>query len=276
MTTPTAPSPLTKGYADSRFGQLHYVETGTGDLPVLMLHQTPRSWDEYRDVLPRVGATTRAIAMDTVGFGASARPTEDMSVERFADGVEDLLATLGIEQVVLVGHHTGGVVGLEVAARRPDLVRGLVLSGTPYVDAPRRELIVSRPPIDLVTVTEDGAHLQDLWQRRGAFYPAGHAEVLNRVLADALRVIDRVEEGHVAVNRYRMEDRIGLVTCPTVVVCGELDSYSLPDVPRLVEGIPHATEVVLPGTGVPSVDHHPEAFATVVTDFVGRLGPETA
>lgn len=262
---------LTKGYAESRFGQLHYVESGTGDLPVLLLHQTPRSWDEYRDVLPLIGETTRAIAMDTVGFGASAQPEEPMSVERFADGVEDLLTALGIDQAVLVGHHTGGVVGLEVAARRQDLIRGLVLSGTPFVDAPRRELVASRPPIDLVTVADDGTHLQELWARRGAFYPAGHAEVLNRVLADALRVIDRVEEGHVAVNSYRMEDRIGSVACPTLVVCGELDSYSLPDVPKLLERLQQATDLVLPGTGVPSVDHHPTEFAAAVNDFVERL-----
>jgi pimeloyl-ACP methyl ester carboxylesterase len=48
------------------------VEHGTGE-PVLLLHQTPRSWDEYRDVLPLLGANHRAIAMDTLGFGASAR-----------------------------------------------------------------------------------------------------------------------------------------------------------------------------------------------------------
>lgn len=261
-----------KGYADSRFGQLHYVETGSGDLPVLMLHQTPRSADEYRDVLPLVGATTRALAMDTVGFGASARPAEQMSIEQFADGVEDLAHSLGLTELVLVGHHTGGVIAVEVAARRPELVRGLVLSGTPYVDASRREQVAtSRAPIDLVTVTEDGSHLLELWSRRGAFYPSGHAAVLNRVVLDALRVIDRVEEGHEAVNRYRMEERIGMVACPTLLVCGELDSFSLPDVPRFLEHLSRATELVLPGTGVPSVDHHPAEFAAAVNTFVEQL-----
>ncbi|WP_413805994.1 alpha/beta fold hydrolase [Streptomyces sp. OE57] len=77
---------LTAHYAPSRFGQLHYVECGEGE-PVLLLHQTPRSWAEYRDVLPLLGATHRAIAMDTVGYGASAKPADDQGVEMFADGV---------------------------------------------------------------------------------------------------------------------------------------------------------------------------------------------
>ncbi|MEV8062544.1 hypothetical protein AB0P37_40570 [Streptomyces antimycoticus] len=64
---------LTAHYTSSRFGQLHYVECGEGE-PVLLLHQTPRSWTEYRDVLPLVGATHRAIAMDTVGYGPRRSP----------------------------------------------------------------------------------------------------------------------------------------------------------------------------------------------------------
>jgi pimeloyl-ACP methyl ester carboxylesterase len=40
---------------------------------VLLLHQTPRSWDEFRDVLPLLGRSRRAIAIDLVGFGDSSR-----------------------------------------------------------------------------------------------------------------------------------------------------------------------------------------------------------
>ena len=55
-------------------GPVSYAEAGAGTAAaVLLLHQTPRSWDEYRDVLPRLAAGGyRAIALDTPGFGASA------------------------------------------------------------------------------------------------------------------------------------------------------------------------------------------------------------
>jgi pimeloyl-ACP methyl ester carboxylesterase len=269
------PARLTKGYTASRFGQLHHVETGTaapGEPTVLLLHQTPRSWDEYRDVLPLLGARTRTVAMDTVGFGASARPSEPMSIEQFADGVEDLIDGLGLTDVVLVGHHTGGVVAVEVAARRGRGLRGLVLSGTPYVDQARRERVAAAGAhVDHVERTADGDHVRQLWVGRERFYPAGSTEVLERVVADALRVIDRVDEGHYAVNAYRMEDRIGAVDCPTLVVCGEQDGYSLPDVPRLLAALPGAADRVLAGTGVPSVDDRPEEFARAVLDFLDTL-----
>ena len=48
---------------------MHYAECGRGPDTVLCLHQTPRSWDEYRETLPRLGERYRAIAMDTPGMG---------------------------------------------------------------------------------------------------------------------------------------------------------------------------------------------------------------
>lgn len=258
---------IVKGYAASRFGQLHYAECGTGE-PVLLLHQTPRSWDEYRDVLPLLGVERRAIAMDTLGFGASARTNERFRIELFADAVEDLIDTLGLSGLTLVGHHTGGVVAIEVAARRGVDLAGLVLSGVPYVDAARRERVAGAPPIDHVTPAPDGSHLAELWNRRRAFYPDDRPDLLARLVADGLRVVDRVEEGHRAVNAYRMEERIGLVRARTLVLCGEDDGYSLPDVPRLLAAIPGATSAVLPGTGVPSADHCPDLFAAAVAAFL--------
>lgn len=255
-------------FADTRYGQLHYVEEGTGD-PVLLLHQTPRSCDEYRDVLPLLGRTHRAIAPDTPGFGLSAGPVEQWTVEAFALGILDLADVLGLDRFSLVGHHTGAVVATEVAAAAPSRVSALVLSGVPYVDAARRERVATgRPPIDHVVRASGGSHVAQLWANRAPYYPSDRPDLLERLVRDALGVLDRVEEGHEAVNRYRMEDRIGLVEAPTLVVCGELDTFSLPDVPAVVAAIPGARAVFLPDTGVPSVDHRPELVAATVAAFL--------
>ncbi|MER5753693.1 alpha/beta hydrolase [Streptomyces sp. NPDC002088] len=269
---PTArPHSPRHAYADTRHGQIHYAEYGSGR-PVLLLHQTPRSWDEYRDVLPLLGDEFRAIAMDTLGFGASARPQQPFSIELFADAVLDLCAALALEKPVLVGHHTGAVIALETAARAPDLVHALVLSGMPYVDAARRKTVAEdRPPIDHVDPAPDGSHLRALWANRAPYYPPDRPDLLERLVRDALGVLDRAEEGHLAVNRYRMEDRIGLVKAPTLALCGALDTFSLPDLPKITEAIPGARSAVLPGTGVPAVDHRPDLFAAQLRAFLQTL-----
>ena len=67
------------GYADGPFGQLHYAEAGSAGAgsagagsALLCLHQTPRSWDEYAELIPLLSGRLRVVAMDTPGMGASA------------------------------------------------------------------------------------------------------------------------------------------------------------------------------------------------------------
>jgi hypothetical protein len=68
-------------FVETKSGRIHVACAGEG-YPVQLLHQTPRSWDEYRDVLPMLGQSFRAIAMDTPGFGASdGLPGGQVSIE---------------------------------------------------------------------------------------------------------------------------------------------------------------------------------------------------
>jgi pimeloyl-ACP methyl ester carboxylesterase len=257
---------LVHGTQPSPYGPMHYVECGSG-APVLLLHQTPRSWTEYLDVLPLIGAHHRAIALDTLGFGDSARPAGPLSIELFADGVDAVLAGLGVDRFHLAGHHTGGVIAVEVAARHPDRVASLVLSAASFVDEERRRTSAGRPPIDLVTPRPDGSHLIDLWNRRRRFYHDGEEAALHRFVVDAVKVLDRVEEGHEAVHRYRMEERIGAVRAPSLAICGEEDHYSLPSLEKFAKALRCET-VVVPGAGVPMPEQQPERFAQLVMDTV--------
>lgn len=261
---------LTAHYTSSRFGQLHYVECGEGE-PVLLLHQTPRSWTEYQDVLPLVGAGYHAIAMDTVGYGASAKPTDDQSIEMFADGVEDLVDGLGLTSFHLVGHHTGGVVAVEVAARLGARVRSLVLSAVPFGTPEKRARAMWKRPVDWVQPKADGSHLLELWNRRRHFYEPGQEAALNRFMADALRVLDRAEDGHIAVRLFRMDERLPLITAPATVICGQDDDPSMPSFEPMVAAL-SAKGHIVPGAGVPFPEQRPDEFARLVLEAVASAG----
>ncbi|MDT0317007.1 alpha/beta fold hydrolase [Streptomyces millisiae] len=254
-----------RGYVATRFGQLHYAECGTGE-PVLLLHQTPRSWTEYLDVLPLVGTARRAIAMDTLGFGASAKPAGPHSVERYADAAGALVDALGLDRYHLVGHHTGGVIAVELAARHPDRVASLLLSATPFVDAEKRRAAVR---VDHVVPRPDGSHLLDLWNHRRGFYRDGEEAALHRYLVDALTVLDRVTEGHEAVRRYAMAERLPLVRARTLAVCAPGDHHALPSLPKLAAALGCPTRL-LSGGHVPVPEQLPGEFAELVLDWVGR------
>jgi len=263
------PAPLAarRGYADTPLGPLHWVEAGQGPT-VLCLHQTPRSVDEYAELLPELARRgLRGIAKDTVGFGASA-PASEHSIEAYADGVEAFLRARDLAGVTLLGHHTGGVVAVEVAARRPSRLARVVLSSTPWTDEAFREKRRSSPGIDHVETRDDGSHLSELWRRRAAFYPAGRPDVLTRFVRDALVVADSLEAGHRAVGAYRMEHRLPLVEVPVLLVGAAADPYAYPHLPELSARLPGAEVVVVEEGMVPLMELHAPEVAEAVRRFV--------
>ena len=267
MTVAKTGSRVERTFVTTRLGRIHAVTAGTG-LPVLLLHQTPRSWDEYRDVLPLLGGSFRAIAMDTLGFGDSDAAPGDPSIELWAEGAFALLDALGEPRAAVVGHHTGAAIAVEMAAAAPDRVSALVLSACPFVDAARRAKHDGMRVIDEVEVRTDGSHLTELWARRQPFYPAGDTDLLQRFMVDALRAGEMAVEGHRVVNRYRMEDRLGHIQCPTLVIAPTGDPHVHPVAPRVAAAITGSILRELPGGMVPLPDQMPEAFASLVGDFV--------
>lgn len=263
---------IRRAFADLSVGQVHYAACGDVHAPVvLLLHQSPRSWAEYREVLPLLGARYRAIAMDTAGFGDSSHGGVPASIAQWARVACELLDALGIREAAVVGHHTGGVVAIELAAAFPDRVRGLVLSSTPCTDEAFRIARAQRPPIDEVAPSEDGSHLAALWQKRQGFYPAGRPDLLEAFVLDALKVGHRVEEGHRAVASYCMEERIGRVTQPVLIIRATDDPFAAPHAAELQHRLPQARIVDIEGGMVPLPDQMPEAFAQAVRGFLSTL-----
>ncbi|MBI3454423.1 MAG: alpha/beta fold hydrolase [Candidatus Rokubacteria bacterium] len=258
---------VTRAFVDTADGQIHYRTAGHGQ-PLLLLHQTPRSSDEYRDVVPILAREFRVIAMDTIGYGDSYKPEKACSIEDYAKGAVDLLDGLGVRRTAVVGHHTGAVIGIELAASYSSRVERLVLSASPYVDGAERERRKSRPPIDEVEVREDGGHLTELWRRRMSFYPKGRPDLLTRFVIDALRAGDKVEEGHRSCSAYRMEEKLGRIRCPTLLVCGTEDPFSSPWMQTLAAHIEGSRAAALPGGTVAMVDQMPLEFARAIYDFL--------
>jgi len=257
-----------RAFLDTPDGQIHYATAGTGR-PVLLLHQTPRSWDEYRDVIPTLARERRVVAMDTIGYGESYKPARRCDIEDYARGAIALLDGLGIGAAAVVGHHTGAVIAMELAAAYPDRVERLVLSSSPFVDAADRDRRrTGGHRVDHVEPKPDGLHLAELWQGRQRFYPRDRPDLLTRFLADALRAGEKLVEGHGACSRYRMEEKIGRVRCPTLVTWGTEDPFASPQAELVARHIPGSRLTPIVGGTVALVDEMPEAFARLVLEFL--------
>ena len=178
---------IIRRFVETPAGMLHCAIAGTGR-PVLLLHQTPRSWDEYRDVLPLLGREVQAIAVDTIGFGDSCKPPLGHdSIEYWAAVSVGLLDALGIERFAVVGHHTGAVIATEIAAAFPQRVDAAVLSASSLVDAGFRARHAKPSRIDNVQRKADGSHLTELWRIRQPWYPQGDTDLLERFVVGSVR-----------------------------------------------------------------------------------------
>jgi pimeloyl-ACP methyl ester carboxylesterase len=261
--------PVHRAFVETADGQIHYVTAGRVR-PVLLLHQTPRSWDEYRDVVPLLALERRVVAMDTIGYGESYKPARRSDIEDYARGAVALLDALGVASTAVVGHHTGAVIAMELAASYPGRVERLVLSACPFVDAADRDRRhrTGGHRVDHVEAKPDGTHLAELWQIRQRFYPKDRPDLLARFLADALRAGEKLVEGHGACSRYRMEEKIGRVRCPTLVTCGTADPFASPQAEVVARHIPGSRLAPIVGGSVAVVDEMPERFAELVLAFL--------
>jgi pimeloyl-ACP methyl ester carboxylesterase len=113
---------------------LRVHEMGEG-VPVVLLHGFPELADSWRHQLPALAeAGYRAIAPDMRGYGGSSRPEaiEAYAVDELARDVAKLIAALGEERAVVIGHDWGSPVAWHTALRHPERVHAVGSLSVPY------------------------------------------------------------------------------------------------------------------------------------------------
>jgi haloalkane dehalogenase len=106
--------------------EMAYREAGLRDAPVaLFLHGNPTSSYIWRNIMPLVAPVARCIAPDLIGFGQSGKPDIAYRFEDHVRYLDTFLAKMGIGSAYLVVQDWGSGLGLHLAARRPEFVRGL-------------------------------------------------------------------------------------------------------------------------------------------------------
>jgi haloalkane dehalogenase len=115
-------------FARTVFGRVAYVERGAGPT-ALFVHGLPLNGFQWRGALERLWSHRRCIAPDLMGLGYSDIPAEQsVAPEAQVGMLADLLDTLAIPVVDLVGSDSGGAIAQLFVARYPERVRTLLLT----------------------------------------------------------------------------------------------------------------------------------------------------
>lgn len=263
------------------------IETrGPAGAPVLvLLHGTRRTRGMWRHQLSGLSDAFRVVAVDMPGHGALA----DVPF-RLADATALVSAVIDIAgdgRAIVVGQSLGGYVGMDLAARRPDQVAGLVLAnatGEPRSIARRAPRTVgtyllvaaservripgvhgspgpgadgdgrAKSPAGGVAAASEGANGDE---------PAGPAtsgwlfKGGGRALVSALREV--------------FKPRLAAYPGPTLIVNGEQDALFRYSEHAFLAAAVDGRLVVIPGCGHEVNEDRPDAFNAVVRDFAHQV-----
>ncbi len=106
--------------------RLHVLDWGGDGQPILCIHATGFLAALWHPVAVALTRRAHVFALDLRGHGDS-EPGDSYWWSVFADDVAGVLSALDSRSAVLVGHSVGGAAAALCTARRPGLVRGLVL-----------------------------------------------------------------------------------------------------------------------------------------------------
>jgi pimeloyl-ACP methyl ester carboxylesterase len=127
--------PYTGHYLDRNGMKLHYLDEGqAGAEPLVMLHGNP-TWSLYfRALVDAFRGDYRVVVPDHMGCGLSDVPGDDRyeyRLEQRVDDLDALLLKVGIQNnITLVLHDWGGMIGMAYATRYPERIRRIVLLNT--------------------------------------------------------------------------------------------------------------------------------------------------
>lgn len=248
--------------------ELGVVEFGGAGRPILLLHGLMGRASTWWSVARRLTAHGRVLGLDARGHGRS-RAAGPWTVDRMAADAADVLEPLGPGTVI--GHSMGALHGLALAARRPDLVRSLVVEdmgvdfrGHDAAAAAAWFRAVPQPFGSLAAVREAFG-----WPRpEVGDYMAECVEER----ADGYHLLARVEHANAIAAEWAERDFRHLlpqVRCPVLLV-EAADSVAPPgQMAEMARLLPDARRVELPGTG--HLAHAAvDSFQAVVEPFLTR------
>ena len=268
-------------------------EAEAGRDPLVCLHGGPGSTHHYFAPLERLAAEGRAVVVyDQLGCGRSDRPGDvDWSVDVFLEELVALRRHLGLHRIHLLGTSWGGMLALEHALSGFGGLTSLVLSSTlasaeewvaevkrlrddlpanviAMLDRHEQEGTTDNPEYEAAMEVFDERHFY-----RG---PTPRAE-LERMMPERGRETYRAMWGPNewtvtgALRGWDVRPRLGEIDAPTLVIRGRHD-LSTESVSRtLVEGIPHAREVVFEDSSHTPVLEETDRYVEVVGSFLREV-----
>lgn len=263
--------------------EVYYKDEGKGPA-ILMVHGSASTLKTYDHVVTPLLDRYRIIRFDIPPQGLSGPVSaEALAALKPTDIPEQLLAQLGVTSVTYVGVSSGGTLGVQLAAKRPDLVKRLILSNTPADPVTTTHL---KPNPTFAAVQKEAAetHFQSqrFWDAFLTFFTGEPDRIGPDIRQQYYDFNRRVPEPNLTAlvaqvaNHEKAVAAMNAVVAPTLLVWGGRDPLLIPASADALAGyLTHATvsKVMLPDVGHYPPLEAPERFAQIVAAYVEAVTP---
>lgn len=252
---------------------LYFENYGEGAETLVFSHGLLWSHKMFGAQVEELSKSYRVIAYDHRGQGQSeVKAPYDM--DTMTDDAIALIEKLGLGKVHFVGLSMGGFVGMRLAARRPDLIKSLILLETsanaePVENLPKYKTL--NGIVKWVGVIPPVANkVMPIMFAESWLANKANRESIKRwknELMSNKRAITGPVEG--VIYRKGVEDELTNITCPTLIIVGDEDIATKPEKAKFIQmAIVGAKLHVIPGAGHSSCIEKPEVVNQLISEWL--------
>ena len=226
---------------------IYYEVTGQGE-PLVFIHGLASSSRSWKKQVPFFARHYKVITFDIRGHGRSDKPLrEPYSIKLFANDIVELMKVLGIDSAHVVGFSMGGMVGFQLAAYAPEVVRSLVAVNCCPEGSMRTfndgiecfRHIFFLPFNGMRNKRQSGVvkQMEPSSDRKGPPQSVPQRMAMNNKLAYA--------NAFGALVKWSVADRLSTINCPTLMIASDADFVPVSIKAGYMSRMPNAELVVI-------------------------------
>jgi pimeloyl-ACP methyl ester carboxylesterase len=263
---------------ESSSNGLAYTAEGSGPL-ILFGHGLLADRHMFDAQIAALRDRYRCVSVDWPGHGESGYDAGGWDFYDLGRQAADLVSSLGEERAIFAGLSQGGMIFMRLALENPDIVRGLILMDTsagpenaetlPQYEQLREALVsgddaTREATVDIVATILYG----EPWRNAN---PDGVAHERALMLGHPREGLDLACRA--VFDRDDVTERLGEISAPTLVICGELDAATTPDLSEVLAArIAGAELAMIPDAGHHSPIENPAPVTAAIESFLSANG----
>tara|TARA_Y100001970_G_C14064854_1_gene766116 strand:- start:292 stop:1026 length:735 start_codon:yes stop_codon:yes gene_type:complete len=205
------------------------------------------------------------LSVDLPGHGNSEGPSLK-SIEEISDWIKSLMNVLDIKKLIIIGHSQGSLVGIDFAARYPNLINSLVLVAGSYKMPVNQDLINYAEAGD-----EKAVLLMMKWGYEGSKAFIGGNPV-KKIINSSREIREVLAVDLNACNNYKGgKESLGKINCSTLCIFGDLDKMVPLEVGNKMSSmIKNAEKKVISNCGHMIIFERAFEMRKIVKEFLGN------